>query len=94
MLNMVLLFLMNNKHKKTLKKLLTKPVLKNIKFDDVDKLLVALGLERVEGSGSRIEFRYGEKSNITLHKPHPHNELKPYVVRNLQDFLNNLGVSE
>ncbi|MBT4730472.1 hexulose-6-phosphate isomerase, partial [Candidatus Woesearchaeota archaeon] len=39
---------MNNKHKKTLTKLLTRPILSNVKFDDVDKLLIALDLERIE----------------------------------------------
>jgi predicted RNA binding protein YcfA (HicA-like mRNA interferase family) len=83
---------MNSKHKKTLAKLLTKPVLKNIKFEDVDKLFYALGFDKLEGSGSRIDYRYNENCKITIHKPHPQNELKPYVVRHLQDFLKNTGI--
>ena len=59
---------MNNKHKKTLKELLTKPVLSNIKFDD--------------------------DNFITLHKLHPNNEIKRYIVKKLQIFLKNIGVEK
>jgi len=62
---MISLIKMNNKHKKTLKRLLTKPVLSNIKFDDVDKLLIALDLERIEASGSRITYKFDEDNFIT-----------------------------
>lgn len=83
---------MNNKHKKTLEKLLTKPVLSNIKFNDVDKLLISLDLERIEASGSRITYKFDDDNFITLHKPHPNNEIKRYVIKKLQIFLSNIGV--
>jgi len=100
---MISLTKMNNKHKKTLKRLLTKPVLSNIKFDDVDKLLVALDLERIEASGSRITYKFDDDNFITLHsfwyplegcKPHPNNEIKRYVVKKLQILLFNIGVKK
>ena len=77
---------MNNKHQKTLKKLMHKPVLLNIKFDDVDKMLVALGYQREEKEGSRISFGIADEE-IVLHKPHPKNEVKRYVVIKLQNFI-------
>ncbi|BAS67969.1 MAG: type II toxin-antitoxin system HicA family toxin [Gammaproteobacteria bacterium] len=82
---------MNNKHRKTLDRLLTKPALKNIKFSDIDNLLIAIGLVRSEGSGSRIVFRFGD-AFIVLHKPHPNNEVKTYVIKQLQNFLKDIGV--
>ncbi|MBC8494473.1 MAG: type II toxin-antitoxin system HicA family toxin [Candidatus Thioglobus sp.] len=85
---------MNNKHKKILEKLLTKPVLSKIKFDDVDKLLIALDLERIEASGSRIIYKFDDDNFITLHKPHPNNEIKRYIVKKLQIFLSNIGVKK
>lgn len=83
---------MNNKHRKILNKLLTKPTLKNIKFSDIDSLLVTIGLKRSEGSGSRVEFRFNDDLFIVLHKPHPNNEVKTYVIKQLQDFLQDIGV--
>jgi len=65
---MISLIKMNNKHKKTLKELLTKPVLSNIKFD--------------------------YDNFITLHKLHPNNEIKRYIVKKLQIFLKNIGVEK
>jgi hypothetical protein len=87
----VIIFAVNNGRKKTLSKLLTKPALNNIKFDEVDKLLVALGCERKEGSGSRVGFFMNDK-DLTLHKPHPNNELLEYAVKHVQRFLNEIGV--
>jgi hypothetical protein len=91
---MISLTKMNNKHKKTLTKLLTRPILSNVKFDDVDKLLIALDLERIEASGSRITYKFDEDNFITLHKPHPNNEIKRYVVKKLQILLFNIGVKK
>jgi hypothetical protein len=91
---MISLTKMNNKHKKTLTKLLTRPILNNVKFDDVDKLLITLDLERIEASGSRITYKFDDDNFITLHKPHPNNEIKRYVVKKLQIFLKNIGVEK
>ncbi|SMN15226.1 HicA protein [uncultured Candidatus Thioglobus sp.] len=85
---------MNNKHKKTLEKILTKPVLSNIKFDDADKLLISIDLERIEASGSRVTYKFDDDNFITLHKPHSSNEVKRYVVKKLQIFLSNIGVKK
>ncbi len=82
---------MNNKHRKTLDKLMSRPALANIKFDDVDKLLIALGVERIEKEGSRVGYFINDMEEV-VHKPHPHKELPRYVVKNLQRFLKESGV--
>ncbi len=89
----VIILSVNNKHRKTLSKLLTKPTLRNIRFDEVDSLLFALGFERIEGSGSRVTFSV-EGVFIVLHKPHPKPVLKPYVVKQLVEFLKNENILE
>ncbi|WXU00207.1 MAG: hypothetical protein Ctma_0918 [Catillopecten margaritatus gill symbiont] len=81
---------MNSKHQKTLNKLMERPVLANIKFNDVDKLLVAMGFQRIEREGSRVCFKK-EEDEIVLHKPHPRNELLKYIVRDLQMFIKHTG---
>ena len=82
---------LNNKQKKTLEKLQTKPVLNNIKFNEVDKLLIALNCKRAESKGSAIIFSLDGK-HLSIHKPHPNNEILKYVVKNIQGFLKETGV--
>lgn len=47
---------MNARHRKTLKAIFTDPVSGSIKWRDVEALLLALGAEMSEGSGSRVRF--------------------------------------
>ena len=43
-------------------------------------------------SGSRvIFFRQRDNRKLMLHKPHPGNELKKYAIKNLKDFIEELG---
>ena len=82
---------MNSKQRKTLVSVFSLPTPKNIAWADIESLLLAVGCELIEGSGSRIAFiRDGQKADF--HRPHPDKEAKPYQVRNAKDFLTKLGV--
>ncbi len=82
---------MNSKQRKTLASVFSSPTPKNIAWADIESLLLAIGCELIEGSGSRIAFiRDGQKADF--HRPHPGKEAKPYQVRNAKDFLTKLGV--
>jgi hypothetical protein len=81
---------MNRKHQKTLEAINTKPTKANIKFSDIEKLLVALGAEKVEGSGSRLSFELGNET-VYFHRPHPQNEAKRYQVEMAREFIERLG---
>ena len=51
-------------------------------------LLRRLGYTQIEGAGSRVKFDIGDPSAmITLHKPHPGNELKHYIRRQIIEQL-------
>ena len=51
-------------------------------------LLGWLGYRQIEGAGSRVKFDIGDPSAmITLHKPHPGNELKYYIRRQIIEQL-------
>ncbi|MGL6158943.1 type II toxin-antitoxin system HicA family toxin [Microbulbifer sp.] len=51
-------------------------------------LLAGLGYELEEGSGSRVKFTNGNPEQlINLHKPHPGNEVKAYVRRQIIEKL-------
>ena len=47
---------MNNKHKKTLAAVFRNPVSGTLDWADIEALLIAVGAEVVEGSGSRVRF--------------------------------------
>ena len=46
-------------------------------------LLRRLGYTQIEGAGSRVRFDIGDP----LHKPHPGNELKHYIRRQIIEQL-------
>lgn len=49
---------------------------------------VGLGYRQIEGDGSRVKFDNGNPhAMINLHKPHPGNELKAYVKRQVIEHL-------
>lgn len=78
------------KKQKLIARLLSKP--KDFTYDEARTLLISFGFtEHNKGrtSGSRVEF-YRDNDTILMHKPHPSGILKPYQVRQLADFLQEL----
>ncbi len=74
-----------SKKDKLLKKFLEKPIRKDLTFDELSSLLTSCGYKKIEGKGSAVKF-YNEKEDnlINLHKPHPSNVLKVYLVKQIQ----------
>lgn len=67
------------RHEKLLHKFLSRP--RDFTFNELIRLLRALGYEELQGSGSRVVFRNDEFThNIKIHKPHPGNVLKIYQI--------------
>jgi len=51
-------------------------------------MLESLGYHQQQGSGSRVKFDNGNPDQkINLHKPHPGNGVKIYVIRELRKKL-------
>lgn len=82
---------MNSKQFKTLTRVHIDPVLKDIRWHDIEVLLCAVGAQLIEGSGSRVRFRSGGLL-ATFHRPHPGKDAKPYQVRDVRIFLEKIGV--
>ena len=82
---------MNSRQRRTLEQIFTNPVLRTIEWRRIESLLVALGCELIEGSGSRVAFKKGEL-RADFHRPHPGNEAKPYQVRAVREFLRKLDI--
>jgi len=82
---------MNSKQQKTLRAVFVDPVSSSIAWKDIESLLIAVGSDVIEGSGSRIRFA---KNGVigTFHRPHPKKEAKPYQVRDARAYLIQLGV--
>lgn len=64
---------------------------KDFTYNEAVTLLTALGfVEYNKGStsGSRVQFRKeGIEQALMMHKPHPQKELKPYVIKQLLEYL-------
>ena len=82
---------MNSKHSKTLKALFAKPVASNIRFSDIEALIVGLVGEVREGDGSRVALLlHGGVKHA--HRPHPSKEAKQYQIKEIQEWLTAIGV--
>ena len=82
---------MNSKHTKTLKAIFAKPAASNVKFSDIEAMVIGLGGEVLEGDGSRVALLMagGVKH---AHRPHPGKEAKQYQIREIKEWLIALGV--
>lgn len=77
-------------HRKTLQAIFEDPVRSNIRWSDIEKLLLALGAELSEGKGSRIRvFLSGVRA--VFHRPHPRKETDKGAVKSLRRFLSEAG---
>ena len=82
---------MNSKQKRTLKAIFTDPISASINWKDIESLFLALEVEVIEGSGSRVKF-HKDGVIASFHRPHPRKETKPYQVKDARAFLKQLGV--
>jgi len=77
-----------SKKEKLLYKFLHVPIKKDLTFNELATLLTACGFLKLEGSGSAVKFYHKEKDSlINLHKPHPSDILKTYLIKQIQDKL-------
>ena len=82
---------MSGKHRRTLAAVFEDPVRSNILWKEVKSLMRHLGAKIESRSGSRVGFTLKGKT-VTLHRPHPGKEIKPYAVLLLRVFLKVIGV--
>jgi len=82
---------MNSKQAKTLRAIFTDPVPGTIAWTSVERLLIAVGCEVIEGAGSRVRFSR-EGVVASFHRPHPDKEAKRYQIRDAREFLIKIGV--
>ena len=67
------------------------PIQGNILWIDIERLLVALGAELSEGSGSRLRVKLNGVRAV-FHRPHPRKTTDKGALNSLRRFLENAGV--
>jgi hypothetical protein len=80
---------MKAKHRRVLEAIFAVPTRGGIVFSDIEALIVALGGDIREGTGSRIVFEL-KGSRQYLHRHHPGKEAKKYQVEELREWLRQL----
>jgi len=81
---------MNKKHRKTLQAIFEDPVKSSILWSDIERLLIALGAEISEGSGSRVRIAL-QGVRAVFHRPHPQKETNKGAVVSMRRFLTEAG---
>jgi len=82
---------MNSKQSKTLKNIFSQTTKSNINWEDIEKLMLAIGAKIKEGKGSAGVFVLNGKV-FPFHRPHPQKEAKKYQIQDLRKFLTEQGV--
>lgn len=83
--------IMNKKHQKTLQQIFQTPVQTGIVWKDIEAMLVALGAEISEGSGSRVRIALNDVRAV-FHRPHPQKETDKGAVVSMRRFLKEAGI--
>lgn len=61
-------------------------------WDELKTLLVNLGFREKQGNGSRVKFEHQNLDfPISIHRPHPQNTLKKYVIEQVKTALDELN---
>lgn len=78
---------------KLLKRFKTLP--NDFTWEEMSRLLTLLGYtpsNKGKTSGSRLIFKNEGKKPIMLHRPHPGNIMKGYVLKQVMEYLQNDGL--
>lgn len=77
--------------KKLIDRFKTKP--KDFTWNEVVTLCNSLGLEEIQGSGSRVKFYHPVlQFVICIHKPHPSKIVKQYAIKQILNTLEGKGL--
>lgn len=82
---------LNSRNTQTLRRIYATPVVSDLRWAEVEALILALGAEIGEGSGSRVRVALNGVRAV-FHRPHPSPVAKRGAVRSVREFLVNAGV--
>jgi len=84
---------LGKKHQRTLDNIFDSPVRSNVKWNDIEKMLIALGADISEGRGSRVRI-YLNKVRAVFHRPHPQKETDKGALKSMRRYLKETGVKK
>lgn len=82
---------LRRRHRVTLEAIFRKPTRANIRWDDIESLLIASGGYIEERSGSRLGVELNGLATV-FHRPHPRPEAPKSLVDDVRRFLIEAGV--
>lgn len=82
---------MNTKQKRTLATIFHVPVRSDVKWKEIENLLIALGAEISEGRGSRVRVALNGVRAV-FHRPHPQKVTNKSALKSVKRFLIIAGV--
>ena len=89
---LLILVSLRRRHLATLEAIFRRPTSGNIRWVDVESLLLACGAYIEERAGSRVGVRLDASFRV-LHRPHPGNNLDKGTVVSVREFLMRAGIA-
>lgn len=83
---------LNSRNRKTLSDIFHTPVKSDIDWDDVERLVKALGGKIKNGAGSRRKLIIGASVGL-FHEPHPGSIMDKGAVADLREWLDKIEVN-
>lgn len=74
---------------KLIKRFCDKP--RDFTYDELRSMLKSMGYKEIQGKGSGVKFVDDNKHVINLHKPHPGNIIKGYLLEQIKSKLEEIG---
>ena len=84
---------MNAKHKRTLAAIFQEPLRSDVKWNEIENLLIALGAEISEGKGSRVRVAL-KGVRAVFHRPHPQKVTDKGALKSIKRFLITAGIEK
>ena len=85
--------MVSSKHARTLTAIFANPVRADLRWSDIESLLLAVGAEITEGSGSRVRVSLNGNRAV-FHRPHPRPETDRGAVVAVRRFLTDAGIGQ
>ena len=82
---------MKKKNTKTLQLVFAHPISSNIKWKDIEALMIELGAEVLEREGSRVAIVWMGEVKV-FHRPHPSPDTDKGAVVSLRKWLESKGI--
>ena len=81
---------LRRRHRRTLERMRSVPTPADIRWAEIESLLLALDAELEERAGSRVAISIGDET-VVMHKPHPRPVMQRPAVRRLVRFIERTG---